>query len=122
MNTLKNLNMAEYFRENPTQNVWNIAGYLKWTGTLSCERQHLLLKDNRARLAEVLGPKSGVYQGEFNYHNWVFENGFVVGTAKGKGTTIEVPPRTSLAKAIEFTEWLLKKIEPTQPQHETPNL
>lgn len=56
-------------------------------------RSSLVLRNNRQRLAALLGPPTQYWTGEFRFHVWPLRHGgtdFYLLTAKGKGTCVAV--------------------------------
>ena len=113
MTILHAVKIREYLESHETINLWSVPGYIQWTGSLNRD-QFLLAQDNRRILRELFGDPSGKFRNEFAYDVWIFDNGFIVFSAKVKGTQIEMPQEGSLLDAQEFSRWLIKKIKKCQ--------
>lgn len=91
----------------------NLPGNMMWIYTEAPpEDRFILFGDNRARLKTLFGKPSTTFTSEFRYYNWIFENGFALASAAGKGTRIEVPPDTTTEELKKFTMELIALLKP----------
>lgn len=109
--------------------ISNCRTYTNWLcgsnvlGFIDARRMHDVLKDNREAFKTIWGKPDWYWRGEFHFHVWVREwdgETFIVLTAKGKGTCIEmVRPKnnkrvygvtTKGPKIISFIGSILKEM------------
>lgn len=110
-----------YSRRSNSCSIDNCSAYLaSICGILNFHKHHFLSRDNRETFKKIWGKPDTYWKGsEFYFHVWIreFENEkFIVLTAKGKGTCIEICD-TSLKKInskkeiiIRFTEDLYNSV------------
>lgn len=107
--------------------IENCRGYWKWLvknlygNRMSFDRAHLLMRDNRKTFRKIFGAPDAYWKGsEFRFSVWVqgFQGEkFILLTAKGKGTCIEIcdtTPDSIYCKSLVikgYVENLIKTIE-----------
>jgi hypothetical protein len=94
-----------------TTNVWNIEGIMQKTMQLSPQDRTLISRDNREAFRELYGKPTLTLKGEFYHRGWILPDKTLVWTAKGKGTSIEVPEETSTEEAWKRITKVLEDVK-----------